>query len=94
MDRPFYTAVLEMLSADHRRSEGWRVDMVCRLSFLYASSTTALIVVSTVGLLTALAAAFMGGAGQVAAPGVPSERVAVAANCPGSPAIRRRFEEP
>src|SRR6185436_1119321 len=27
MDRPFYTAVLEMLSADHRRSEGWRVDM-------------------------------------------------------------------
>ena len=35
------------------------VYMVCRLSFLYASSTTALIVVSTVGLLTALAAAFM-----------------------------------
>ena len=32
---------------------------VCRLSFLYASSTTALIVISTVGLLTALAAAFM-----------------------------------
>ncbi|NVB80422.1 MAG: NADH-quinone oxidoreductase subunit L [Kofleriaceae bacterium] len=35
------------------------VYMVCRMSFLYASSTTALIVVSTVGLLTALAAAFM-----------------------------------
>jgi NADH-quinone oxidoreductase subunit L len=35
------------------------VYMVCRLSFLYASSTTALIVVATVGLLTALAAAFM-----------------------------------
>ncbi|HEX8107328.1 MAG TPA: NADH-quinone oxidoreductase subunit L, partial [Kofleriaceae bacterium] len=35
------------------------VYMVCRLSLLYASSTTALIVVSTVGLLTALAAAFM-----------------------------------
>ncbi|HSN26948.1 MAG TPA: NADH-quinone oxidoreductase subunit L, partial [Kofleriaceae bacterium] len=35
------------------------VYMICRLSFLYASSTTALIVVSTVGLLTALAAAFM-----------------------------------
>ncbi len=35
------------------------VYMVCRLSFLYSSSTTALIVVSTVGLLTALAAAFM-----------------------------------
>ena len=35
------------------------VYMVCRLSFLYASSTTALIVVSTVGLLTALSAAFM-----------------------------------
>jgi len=35
------------------------VYMVCRLSFLYATSTTALIVVSTVGLLTALAAAFM-----------------------------------
>jgi NADH-quinone oxidoreductase subunit L len=35
------------------------VYMVCRLSFLYASSTTALIVISTVGLLTALAAAFM-----------------------------------
>ena len=25
MDRPFYAAVLEMLSADRRRSEGWRV---------------------------------------------------------------------
>jgi NADH-quinone oxidoreductase subunit L len=35
------------------------VYMVCRLSFLYASSTTALAVVSTIGLLTALAAAFM-----------------------------------
>ena len=35
------------------------VYMVCRMSFLYASSTTALIVVATVGLLTALAAAFM-----------------------------------
>jgi NADH-quinone oxidoreductase subunit L len=35
------------------------VYMVCRLSFLYASSTTALIVVATVGLLTAIAAAFM-----------------------------------
>jgi NADH-quinone oxidoreductase subunit L len=35
------------------------VYMICRLSFLYSSSTTALIVVSTVGLLTALAAAFM-----------------------------------
>jgi NADH-quinone oxidoreductase subunit L len=35
------------------------VYMVCRLSFLYSASTTALIVVSTVGLLTALAAAFM-----------------------------------
>ncbi len=35
------------------------VYMVCRMSFLYASSTTALIVVSTIGLLTALAAAFM-----------------------------------
>jgi len=35
------------------------VYMVCRLSFLYAASTTALIVVATVGLLTALAAAFM-----------------------------------
>ncbi|MEO8706414.1 MAG: NADH-quinone oxidoreductase subunit L [Kofleriaceae bacterium] len=35
------------------------VYMVCRLSFLYSSSTTAMIVVSTVGLLTALAAAFM-----------------------------------
>jgi NADH-quinone oxidoreductase subunit L len=35
------------------------VYMVCRLSFLYTTSTTAMIVVSTVGLLTALAAAFM-----------------------------------
>jgi NADH-quinone oxidoreductase subunit L len=35
------------------------VYMVCRLSFLYASSTTALVVVATVGLVTALAAAFM-----------------------------------
>src|SRR5262245_23953163 len=35
------------------------VYMVCRLSFLYAASTTALIVVATVGLLTALAAAYM-----------------------------------
>jgi NADH-quinone oxidoreductase subunit L len=35
------------------------VYMVCRLSFLYASSTTALIVVSTVGLVTALMAAYM-----------------------------------
>ncbi len=35
------------------------VYMVCRMSFLYASSTTALIVVATVGLLTALVAAFM-----------------------------------
>ena len=35
------------------------VYMVCRLSFLYASSTTALIVIATVGLLTAIAAAFM-----------------------------------
>jgi len=35
------------------------VYMVCRLSFLYSASTTALIVVSTVGMLTALAAAFM-----------------------------------
>ena len=35
------------------------VYMVCRLSFLYSASTTALIVVCTVGLLTALAAAFM-----------------------------------
>ncbi len=35
------------------------VYMVCRLSFLYSASTTALIVISTVGLLTALAAAFM-----------------------------------
>lgn len=35
------------------------VYMVVRLSFLYSSSTTAMIVVATVGLLTALAAAFM-----------------------------------
>jgi len=35
------------------------VYMVCRLSFLYSSSTTAMIVVATVGLITALAAAFM-----------------------------------
>ena len=35
------------------------VYMICRMSFLFSSSTTALIVVSTVGLLTALAAAFM-----------------------------------
>jgi NADH-quinone oxidoreductase subunit L len=35
------------------------VYMVCRMSFLYASSTTALIVVATVGLLTALVAAFI-----------------------------------
>jgi NADH-quinone oxidoreductase subunit L len=35
------------------------VYMICRLSFLYAASTTALIVVATVGTLTALAAAFM-----------------------------------
>jgi len=35
------------------------VYMVCRLSFLYASSTTALIVIATVGLLTALVAAFI-----------------------------------
>ncbi|MBK7538373.1 MAG: NADH-quinone oxidoreductase subunit L [Myxococcales bacterium] len=35
------------------------VYMICRLSFLYASSTTALIVVATVGTLTALMAAFM-----------------------------------
>ncbi|HEY5949439.1 MAG TPA: NADH-quinone oxidoreductase subunit L, partial [Kofleriaceae bacterium] len=35
------------------------VYMVCRMSFLYSASTTAMIVVSTVGLLTALAAAFM-----------------------------------
>ena len=35
------------------------VYMVCRLSLLYASSTTALFVVATVGLITALAAAFM-----------------------------------
>jgi ATPase subunit of ABC transporter with duplicated ATPase domains len=27
MERPFHAAVLEMLSADQRRSEGWRVDM-------------------------------------------------------------------
>jgi NADH-quinone oxidoreductase subunit L len=35
------------------------VYMVCRLSFLYTTSTTAMIVISTVGLLTALSAAFM-----------------------------------
>ena len=35
------------------------VYMVCRLSFLFSASTTAMIVISTVGLLTALAAAFM-----------------------------------
>ncbi len=35
------------------------VYMVCRMSFLYSSSTTAMIVVATIGLLTALAAAFM-----------------------------------
>jgi NADH-quinone oxidoreductase subunit L len=35
------------------------VYMVCRMSFLYASSTTAMAVVATVGALTALAAAFM-----------------------------------
>lgn len=35
------------------------VYMVCRMSFLYSASTTALFVVSTIGLLTALAAAFM-----------------------------------
>jgi NADH-quinone oxidoreductase subunit L len=35
------------------------VYMVCRMSFLYSASTTAMIVISTVGLLTALAAAFM-----------------------------------
>jgi NADH-quinone oxidoreductase subunit L len=35
------------------------VYMICRLSFLYSASTTALIVVATVGLLTALTAAFM-----------------------------------
>ena len=34
------------------------VYMVCRLSFLYSASTTALIVVSTIGLITALLAAF------------------------------------
>ena len=35
------------------------VYMVCRLSFLYSMSTTAMIVISTVGLLTALVAAFI-----------------------------------
>ncbi|MBA2542837.1 MAG: NADH-quinone oxidoreductase subunit L [Deltaproteobacteria bacterium] len=35
------------------------VYMVCRMSFLYSASTTAMIVVATVGLLTALVAAFM-----------------------------------
>ena len=34
------------------------VYMVCRMSFLFASSTTALIVVATIGALTALVAAF------------------------------------
>src|SRR5258706_9016386 len=33
--------------------------MVCRLSYLYAASTTAMAIVAIVGLLTALAAAFM-----------------------------------
>ncbi len=35
------------------------VYMVCRLSFLYSCSTTAMIVIATVGLLTALVAAFI-----------------------------------
>ncbi|MEO8552738.1 MAG: NADH-quinone oxidoreductase subunit L, partial [Kofleriaceae bacterium] len=35
------------------------VYMVCRLSFVYSVSTTAMIVISTVGLLTALVAAFI-----------------------------------
>jgi NADH-quinone oxidoreductase subunit L len=35
------------------------VYMVCRMSFLYSASTTALAVVATIGCLTALAAAFM-----------------------------------
>ncbi|MBP9205110.1 MAG: NADH-quinone oxidoreductase subunit L [Kofleriaceae bacterium] len=35
------------------------VYMICRLSVLFASSTTAMIVIATVGTLTALAAAFM-----------------------------------
>ncbi len=35
------------------------VYMICRLSYLFASSTTALFVVATVGTLTALVAAFM-----------------------------------
>jgi NADH-quinone oxidoreductase subunit L len=35
------------------------VYMVCRLSFLYSASTTASVVVATVGLLTALVAAFI-----------------------------------
>ena len=35
------------------------VYMVCRLSFLYSLSTTAMMVISTVGLLTALVAAFI-----------------------------------
>jgi NADH-quinone oxidoreductase subunit L len=35
------------------------VYMICRLSFLYAASTTALVVVATIGTLTALMAAFM-----------------------------------
>ncbi|HEY4239597.1 MAG TPA: NADH-quinone oxidoreductase subunit L [Kofleriaceae bacterium] len=35
------------------------VYMICRMSFLFSASTTAMAVVATVGLLTALAAAFM-----------------------------------
>ena len=35
------------------------VYMVCRLSFMYATSTTAMVVIATVGLLTALVAAFI-----------------------------------
>ncbi|MBL9020313.1 MAG: NADH-quinone oxidoreductase subunit L [Myxococcales bacterium] len=35
------------------------VYMVCRLAFLYSASTTAMIVVCTIGMLTALVAAFM-----------------------------------
>ncbi|MEO6771483.1 MAG: NADH-quinone oxidoreductase subunit L [Kofleriaceae bacterium] len=35
------------------------VYMVCRLSFLYSISTTAMIVIATIGLLTALVAAFI-----------------------------------
>src|SRR5258706_8691651 len=33
--------------------------MVCRLSYLYAASTTAMAIVATIGLLTALVAAFI-----------------------------------